>query len=927
MPLDEGTRLGPYEILSPIGAGGMGEVYRAKDSRLGRIVAMKFLPESLEKDDLAQKRFLREARSAAALDHPFICKIYEVGEYAGKLFIAMENVVGAALSQRLTEGPLGIEETLRVSIQIAEALEAAHKYRIIHRDLKPSNIMLTAEGYVKVVDFGLAKQLTLTPDDENEGATIPALTQHGIIIGTVAYMSPEQTRGQDLDERSDIFSLGSVLYEMATGQCSFPGNGIQEVVLSIQFNDPPPLSKYVREIPAELQRIVSKALQKDRNERYQAIGDLRADLKHLDRNLRDQPKLDQKPQETFDPPNVEGVDIFISYDSGDRERILPLVRRLEDRGWTIWWDRRIQPGKDFSDVIYNAIEAAKCIIVVWSKSSVDSKWIRKEAAEGERRGNLVPLLIDDIEIPFQFRDITAARLVGYPQASHETEMHELINAVSTTLAEPGHRAEVEPVSKRTAWGGGTMADSGHEPALAHSARKGGRRRFWWLLSVSVAVLLVVGLYLVQQIINPEIKTVLVPDLTDSSASEVLVPDLVDSSASKVVVPDMTGNSANEAIRILTAQQLVPIDQVPESSDVAEGMVIRTDPIGGDRVEANTAITLYVSSGPPLSVVPNVVGITLARASTQLADANLSIGPQHREAGDLEKGMVIRTNPGAGDRVELNTAVTLYVSAGRPQQMIVFHSDRSGQPRLYAMKADGSEQRRLTNKHGLFPAWSPDGGRIAFTSTRHGNAEIYVMNTNGSNLKRLTFTAGADSSPAWSPDGGRIAFESRRDGNLEIYSMNADGSNQTRLTNDPKPQVVPTWSPDGERIAYTYGRLPRFEIHVMHADGRNQKRLISNADGAAPAWSPDGRRIAFMSRRDGNPEIYVMNADGSGQVRLTSVGGSDKSPAWSPDGRRIAFASKRDGNFEIYSMNADGSNQTRLTRNAEAEHPSWTQIPR
>ncbi len=637
----------------------------------------------------------------------------------------------------------------------------------------------------------------------------------------------------------------------------------------------------------------------------------------------------------------DGVDIFISYDTGDRERILPLVRRLEDRGWTIWWDRRIQPGKAFSDVIYNAIEAAKCVIVVWSKTSVDSKWIRKEAAEGERRGNLVPLLIDDIEIPFQFRDITAARLVGYPQASHETEMHELINAVSTTLAEPGHRAEVEPVSKRTASGGGTMANSGHEPALAHSARKGGRRGFWWLLSVSAAVLLVVGLYLVPQIINPDVNEVVVPDMTDSSASEVVVPDMTDSSASEVVVPDMTGNSAsevvvpdmtgnsaNEAIRILTARQLVPIHQVPESSDVDEDLVIRTDPIGGDRVEANTAITLYVSSGPPLSVVPNVVGITLARASTQLTDANLSIGPQHREAGDLEKGMVIRTDPRSGDRVEPNTAVTLYVSAGRPRQMIVFHSKRSGQPRLYAMKADGSEQTRLTNKHGLFPAWSPDGGRIAFTSTRHGNAEVYVMKTDGSNLKRLTSTARVDSSPAWSPDGRRIAFESQRDGNFEIYSMNADGSNQTRLTNDPNPQVVPTWSPDGDRIAYTYGRLPRLEIHVMNADGSNQKRLISNADGAAPAWSPDGRRIAFMSRRDGNAEIYAMNADGSSQVRLTSVGGSDSSPAWSPDGRRIAFVSQRDGNLEIYSMNADGSNQTRLTQNAEADqYPSWTQIPR
>jgi len=274
-----GQTVSHYKITEKLGGGGMGIVYKAEDTRLGRNVALKFLTEELQQDSAAKKRFLREARSAAALDHPYICHIHEVGEAEGKSFICMEYVQGETLSQKLTEGPLPLENALQMAVEVAEALEAAHKNDIVHRDLKPANIMFTPEGHVKVMDFGLAKRVT-PPDDQKEEITT-ALTKQSSTLGTVPYMSPEQIRGQEVDTRSDIFSFGVVLYEMLAGVNPFSKGGHMETAKAVLSDTAPPLTRYTEDIPLLLQHTVKRMLAKEPDQRYQLIHEVRTDLGEL----------------------------------------------------------------------------------------------------------------------------------------------------------------------------------------------------------------------------------------------------------------------------------------------------------------------------------------------------------------------------------------------------------------------------------------------------------------------------------------------------------------------------------------------------------------------------------------------------------------------------------------------------------------------
>ncbi|HEY6370990.1 MAG TPA: protein kinase, partial [Candidatus Sulfotelmatobacter sp.] len=299
MTLTSGTKLGPYEVVSPLGAGGMGEVYRARDTRLDRTVAIKILPAHLSSNPEAKQRFEREARAISSLNHPNICTLYDVGHQDGIDYLVMEFLEGETLADRLMKGPLAPEQVLKYGIEICEGLEKAHRGGVTHRDLKPGNVMLTKAG-AKLMDFGLAKPSS-KPDAPSSALTLSSpitnrpLTQEGMIVGTFQYMSPEQIEGKEADPRSDIFALGAVLYEMATGKRAFEGKSTTSVIAAILERNPAPISAVRPMFPRALDNVVKTCLAKDPDERWQSVPDLRTNLRWIAEGADDPSSVQRNP--------------------------------------------------------------------------------------------------------------------------------------------------------------------------------------------------------------------------------------------------------------------------------------------------------------------------------------------------------------------------------------------------------------------------------------------------------------------------------------------------------------------------------------------------------------------------------------------------------------------------------------------------------
>ena len=326
MTLAQGTKLGRYEIRSQLGAGGMGEVYLVQDTQLERTIALKILPADVTSDRQRMHRFVQEAKAAAALHHPNIAHIYEIGETDGTSFIAMEFIDGETLRQLLKQGQLTVTAMLDISIQIASALAAAHEAGIIHRDIKPDNIMLRHDGLVKVLDFGLVKLTEPQSATDTEAPTKALVhTDAGTVMGTANYMSPEQARGQKVDARTDIWSLGVMLYEMTTGRLPFAGATTTDVLASIVKTEPIPLTRFSPELPLKLEEIVVKALEKDREERYQTVKDVLVDMRRLRKRLEFEAELERsKPPDSFAGPGTSSGGLPIQT-SGNATRTSGLI--------------------------------------------------------------------------------------------------------------------------------------------------------------------------------------------------------------------------------------------------------------------------------------------------------------------------------------------------------------------------------------------------------------------------------------------------------------------------------------------------------------------------------------------------------------------------------------------------------------------------
>lgn len=361
MGVAAGTRLSRYQIISFLGKGGMGEVYLAHDTQLDRATALKILPESLASDNERMQRFAQEARTTSGLNHPNILTIYEIGKVDGINFIACELVDGITLRQLIKDPGLSLPLKLDVAVQICSALSVAHAAGVIHRDIKPENVMVRTDGFVKILDFGLAKLTEPTrpsiPSDP-EAATKPQInTEPRVVMGTVSYMSPEQARGLELDARTDIWSSGAVLYETVTGQMAFKGSTSSDIVASILERDPAPLSLGVPEVPVELERIVSKSLAKDREERYQTIKDLLIDLRSLKRNLEANVERERAWKSDTDTGVPLGPRPVVTED-----RAVPGLSRGEH------WMSRLKQHKLLASLLIILI-VALCLVVYFSQNS------------------------------------------------------------------------------------------------------------------------------------------------------------------------------------------------------------------------------------------------------------------------------------------------------------------------------------------------------------------------------------------------------------------------------------------------------------------------------------------------------------------------------------------------------------------------------
>ena len=812
MPLSLGTKLGPYEILAPLGAGGMGEVYRAKDTRLDRTVAIKILPANISGDPAAKQRFEREAKTISSLNHPHICVLYDIGHQAGVDYIVMECVEGETLANRLEKGALSLEQTLKYGAQIAEALDKAHRSGIVHRDLKPGNIMLTSSG-AKLLDFGLAKETSPLASLATMTAVTPKspVTQQGTIVGTFQYMSPEQVEGKELDGRSDIFSLGAVLYEMLTGKPAFEGKTQLSVASAILEKEPAPLSSLKPLTPASLERAIRRCLAKDREERWQTARDLAIELKWIAESGSQVPV----PAKAM-PLELRGKSSWLAWLPWALCGLLTAglvgVMLLRPAGKAVVQSEYFYAQLPFAAQSMAVAPDGRTVAVVGKQESerANALWLYEL---GARRGKSLPDT-DGATFPFWSPD---GKSVGFFADGKLKKLDIAGGPVQVICEAPSGRGgtwnkdgvivftpsgQLADGLYRVSAGGGAAT----RITMADASRGEDNHRWPSFL--------------------PDQKhfLYLAANVSGQTEPDAIYAGALDSNEKKFVVK-ATGNAVYAAPGYLLFYR--------NKTLFAQHFDATKLEVTGEAVPTLT----------DLAFLPRIVHVAFAASETGLLVAQTGSGVSiSRLVWYDRKG----NETGAASRPDYYSNVAL-----RPDGKMVA-VDKTDQENTnadvwtYDFQRDAMKRITFDPAIDAMPVWSPDGMRLLFTSSRGKSFALYTKNADGAQEEKLLDFDTADKVDRypndWSRDGKYVLYG--RGTELWVAAV-PEMKARAFLTGAGTPRNG-QFSPDGKWVAYASNESGKFEIYVTSFPEARGKWQVSNAGGNQPRWRGDGREMFYLA---------------------------------------------------------------------------------